>query len=67
MPHKFYPIATLLLCLLVSACSLTKQLPEGETLYRGIKKIDYDNRYQTVNKGREDGVITALADAYTTV
>ena len=65
--NKIQSISTLLLCLLVSACSLTKQLPEGETLYRGIKKIDYDNRQQTVNKGREDGVITALADAYTTV
>jgi len=65
--NKIQSTATLLLCLLLSACSLTKQLPEGETLYRGIKKIDYDNRQQTVNKGREDGVITALADAYTTV
>jgi hypothetical protein len=57
----------LLLCLLASACTLTKHLPEGETLYRGIKSIDYENRQQTTDNGQEEGVITALADAYTKV
>ena len=38
--NKIQSIATLLLCLLASACSLTRNLPEGETLYRGIKSID---------------------------
>ena len=56
-----------LLCLLASACTLTKHLPEGETLYRGIKSIDYDNWQQTTDNGQETGVITALADAYETV
>ncbi len=59
-------LTTLLLCLLTSACSLTKHLPEGETLYRGIKSIDYDKQIVTESK-QEEGVITALADAYTTV
>ena len=65
--NKIQSIATLLLCLLASACSLTKHLPEGETLYRGIKSIEYDSRQKTIENGQEEGVITALADAYTTV
>ena len=65
--NKIQSIKLLLLCLLASACTLTKNLPEGETLYRGIKSIDYDNRQRTTDNGEEEGVITALADAYTTV
>ena len=65
--NKLQFIVILLLCLLASACSLTKNLPEGETLYRGIKSIDYDKRQQRTDDGQEEGVITALADAYTTV
>ena len=61
---KIHSIAFLLLCLLLSACSLTKNLPEGETLYRGIKSIDYDKRQQPTDDGQQEGVITALADAY---
>ena len=64
---KIQSIAFLLLCLLLSACSLTKNLPEGETLYRGIKSIDYDKRPRITDDGQQEGVITALADAYTTV
>ena len=60
-------VGLLLLCLLASACTLTKHLPEGETLYRGIKSIDYEKRPQATDDGQETGVITALADAYTTV
>ena len=60
-------IKLLLLCLLVSACSITKNLPEGEKLYRGIKSIDYDKRQENSEKKGQEGVITALADAYTTV
>ena len=57
----------LLLCLLASACTLTKHLPESEKLYRGIKSIDYDKEQDDTGKGQEEGVITALADAYTKV
>ena len=60
-------VIPLLLCLLLTGCSLTKHLPEGETLYRGIKGIDY-SPFPASSKGEEqEGVITALADAYTTV
>ena len=64
-PWRFLRVA--LLCLLASACSITKNLPEGEKLYRGIKSIDYDREQQARDEGEETGVITALADAYTTV
>ncbi|MBO7119812.1 MAG: BamA/TamA family outer membrane protein [Bacteroidaceae bacterium] len=64
---SFSGIACLLFCLLVSACSITSSLPEGEKLYRGIKSIDYDSKPRTSDNGVQEGVITALADAYTTV
>ena len=57
----------LLLSLLVSACSITSNLPEGEKLYRGIKSIDYDKGPGKEKQTEQEGVITALADAYTTV
>ena len=60
-------IACLVLCLLVSSCSITSGLPEGEKLYRGIKSIDYDKGPRKEKTAEEEGVITALADAYTTV
>ena len=51
---------------LLTACYTTKNLPEDEVLYRGIKHLDYDA--QTKKKpAQEQGVITALADAYSTV
>ena len=65
--NKCQHITILLLCLLASACSLTKHLPEGETLYRGIKGIDYDKAPSRSAKDGETGVITAFADAYSTV
>ena len=65
--NKTQSITILLLCLLTSACTLTKHLPEGETLYRGIKSIDYDKAPIKEKEADEEGVITALADAYTTV
>ena len=62
-----HSIILLLLCLLASSCSITNNLPEGETLYRGIKSIDYDKVPTSSPKEMKTGVITALADAYTTV
>lgn len=56
-----------LLLAMATACSLTKNLPEGEVLYRSIKSINYDEQQETEGKKQETGVITALADAYTTV
>ena len=67
MNTKLKIITHLLFCLLLSACSITENLPEGEKLYRGIKSIDYDGEPREQAKKQEEGVITALADAYTTV
>ena len=52
--------------LTLSACYTTKNLPEDEVLYRGIKNLDYDAHSARINPQRQ-GVITALADAYNTV
>ena len=37
-----------LLCILMSACSTTKNLPEGETLYTGIDKLEVVNEDKTL-------------------
>lgn len=55
---------------LMAACDTTSNLPEEETLYAGIARLDYDAKpraTQTDKQAGEEGVITALADAYTTV
>ena len=51
---------------LLTACYTTKNLPEDEVLYRGIKSLDYDAPLKR-DTLQGQGVITALADAYTTV
>ncbi|MCD8319077.1 MAG: BamA/TamA family outer membrane protein [Paraprevotella sp.] len=57
----------ILLCSwLAVSCSTTKNLPEEEVLYTGIKKIDYGQKPGTKSKTQE-GVITSIADAYKTV
>lgn len=45
-----------LLCILMSACSTTKNLPEGETLYTGIDKLEVVNEDKTLTG------ITALTE-----
>ena len=45
-----------LLCILMSACSTTKNLPEGETLYTGIDKLE------VVNEDKTLAGITALTE-----
>ena len=60
-------LTSLLFFLLLTACSTTDRLPEGETLYTGIGTVSYvdqggkdqDSRHQ-LQKG---GVIVAIADA----
>lgn len=47
---------------LLSSCSTTSHLPEGETLYDGVKDINFVDHVKK-NK-RETGVIVAIADAY---
>lgn len=55
-----------LLCL--TSCSETRNLAEGEVLYTGIKRIDYDKPpKQEPAKDDTVGVITAIGNAYNTV
>ena len=56
----------ILTTLSLTACYTTKNLPEDEVLYRGIKKLDYDAQLKR-DSIQGQGVITALADAYNTV
>ena len=60
--HLLFPI---LLLLLACSCSTTSQLPEGEQLYTGIKKITYTQEPAKPSKVRRDsvGVITTISDA----
>ena len=67
-PRAAFGIALyVVLCLLASGCSITNNLPEGEKLYRSIKSIDYDKGPTREKVAEQEGVITALADAYNTV
>ena len=38
----FHSLLSWVLVLLLSACSMTKNIPEGDQLYTGLKKITYD-------------------------
>ena len=42
--QNIYYIAILLVTLLSASCSTTKHLPEGETLYLGLKKVEKNNK-----------------------
>lgn len=65
--------ALLLLSLVLSACSVTDHIPEGEQLYGGIKSITYDlgkassSAQRTTAVEDSAGVITSIADAVETV
>ena len=60
-------VSLLLLVGLLCSCSETKNLAEGETLYVGIKKVNYDKPVKPETDNDTTGVITALGNAYTTV
>lgn len=62
--RKYFIFILTTLCL--TACYTTKNLPDDEVLYRGIKKLDYDAQLKR-DSIQGQGVITALADAYNTV
>ncbi len=54
------------------ACSTTRNLPEGEVLYTGTRRVTYDGQEKKKSKKQlqeefEQGVILSLADAYHTV
>lgn len=59
----------LIATLLLSACSTTKNLPEGEQLYVGIDRISYTGEPVKASRNKKatstdsTGVITAVADA----
>lgn len=63
----------LLFTLVLTACSVTDHIPEGEQLYGGIKSITYDLGKETSAKKRltavhdSAGVITSIAEAVETV
>lgn len=59
-----------LLCgVMFAGCSTTKNLPEEEVLYTGIKEIAFGHKANAKkNKAEaEEGVITSIAEAYKTV
>lgn len=57
--------ALLLAALFLASCSTTEKIPDGEQLYVGINKIDYNAQPQRKTKIRRDsvGVITTISDA----
>lgn len=54
---------------LAASCSTTSHLPADELLYAGIHELAYDRRpkFTAAEDSLQEGVITAIADAYTTV
>lgn len=60
-------VSLLLLVGLLCSCSETKNLAEGETLYVGIKKVNYDKPVKPESDNDTTGVIIALGNAYNTV
>lgn len=51
--------------LLLTSCYSTRNLPEGELLYKGIEKLDYPKLAK--GKQQNEGVITAFAEAYNSI
>ncbi|MBR5102490.1 MAG: hypothetical protein IK092_05145, partial [Muribaculaceae bacterium] len=41
--NKIKPLLALIAAATLTACSTTSRIPEGETLYTGVKKIKYNN------------------------
>lgn len=62
-------VSLLLVLFIFFSCSETKNLAEGEVLYTGIKRVEYDKMPKMEKKSQVDstGVITALGNAYNTV
>ena len=74
MNTKYSRIGILIITLgvILVGCSTTKNLPEDEVLYIGIKDIRYVDQEEAKKKSKkrksgEDGVITSIADAYESV
>ena len=67
MRRLIYIAGIIVVALSIAACSTTSNLLEGETLYRGIKDLNYNTPQEKKDTNSQEGVITALADAYTKV
>ena len=67
MRRLIYIAGIIVVALSIAACSTTSNLLEGETLYRGIKDLNYNTPQEKKDANSQEGVITALADAYTKV
>lgn len=67
--HSLLRAAAGVSLMLLASCSTTKQLPEGERLYTGITEIAYGHKAESRQRVKTDstGVITAMAEAYSTV
>ena len=68
--NKVYLISILLITTLItSGCYQTRNIPEDEYLYAGIKDIAYGHRWGEKPKKNNDstGVITAMGNAYNAV
>ena len=68
--NKVYILPILmLLAMMLTSCYQTKNIPEDEYLYAGIKDFSYGHRWGEKSKKSKDstGVITAVANAYTAV
>lgn len=66
--RKIAILILIIVVVILTGCSTTNHLPEGETLYTGIRDVKYLNRYQTVTSDKKinsdsSGVIVAIADA----
>ena len=66
MRHFTHILSAIGLACLTAACSITKNIPEDEVLYRGIKSLDY-GKYVPADTVGSQGVIAAIAEAYNTV
>ena len=67
-PHWLLPFFILHSLFFFFSCSETKNLAEGEVLYTGIKKVNYDKMPKGQGDGNDTtGVITALGNAYNVV
>ena len=62
----YYTLLLMFMALMLSSCYQTKNIPEDEYLYAGIKEFSYGHRWgEKKNKQKDStGVITAMADAY---
>ena len=69
--HILAYMAAAVIALLAASCSQTRNMPEGELLYKGIKEISYGEKAasarQIVTQREDEGVITSVGNAVNTV